>query len=150
MLEVGNGGMTEDEYRTHMSLWAMLAAPLIAGNDLRSMSPATRETLTNPEVIAIDQDPLGRQGKPAWKSAETEVWARPLQDAAYAVALFNRGTEARSITARWADLGLAGPYMARDLWSHESRGRLEGELTASVAPHAVALFRLTKESQPPH
>src|SRR6185369_952660 len=78
MLEIGNGGMTDDEYRTHMSLWALLAAPLIAGNDLRSMTPATKAILTNAEVIAVDQDPEGKQGKRAWKEGDLEVWSRPL------------------------------------------------------------------------
>jgi len=78
MLEVGNGAMTEDEYRTHMSLWSILAAPLLAGNDLRSMNPAILEILTNREVIAIDQDKDGKQGRQAWKSGDQEIWTRPL------------------------------------------------------------------------
>src|SRR3954470_11796488 len=80
MLEVGNGGMTDTEYRSHFSLWAILAAPLMAGNDLQKMTPAIREILTNKEVIAVDQDALGRQGRRVAKQGDLEVWARPLQD----------------------------------------------------------------------
>jgi len=91
MLEVGNGGMTTTEYRAHFSLWAMLAAPLIAGNDLRNMTPEIRDILTNKEVIAVDQDPLGRQGRRVWKGGDLEVWGKQLQDGGRAVALLNRG-----------------------------------------------------------
>src|SRR5437763_9377536 len=76
MLEIGNGGMSDTEYRTHMSLWAILAAPLIAGNDLRDMTPAIRDILTNKEVIAIDQDRDGKQAKRISQSADQEIWAR--------------------------------------------------------------------------
>jgi len=145
MLEIGNGGMTDDEYRSHMSLWAMLAAPLIAGNDLRSMTPPTREILTNPEVIAIDQDALGREGKRVSKSGDAEVWARTLRDGSYAIALFNRGTQAASVTARWEDVGIVGEYGVRDVWSHEARGPHDKEYSTTVAPHAVVLLRLAKE-----
>src|SRR5207253_3941241 len=78
MLEVGNGGMTDAEYRTHMSLWAILAAPLLAGNDLRNMTPATLQMLTNADVIAVDQDPMGRQGRRVKQDGEREVWLKPL------------------------------------------------------------------------
>src|SRR5207248_3587474 len=88
MLEIGNGGMTDDEYRTHMSLWSMLAAPLLAGNDLRTMTPAIHDILTNAEVIAIDQDRAGKQGRRAWKSGDVEIWTRPLADGSFAVAAF--------------------------------------------------------------
>jgi alpha-galactosidase len=142
MLEIGNGGMSDAEYRTHMSLWSMLAAPLIAGNDLRSMPPAVRDILTNAEVVAIDQDPLGRQAKRVSKSGDLEVWARPLAKKAYAVALFNRGTQPAKITARWSDCGIAGERRLRDLWAHEDRGRAKGEYTAEVASHGVVLLRV--------
>ena len=91
MLEVGNGGMTETEYRSHFSLWAILAAPLIAGNDLRDMRPEIHDILTNKEVIAVDQDPLGRQGRRVHKNGDLEVWAKQLKDGRRAVILFNRG-----------------------------------------------------------
>src|ERR1700674_2228363 len=93
MLEIGNGAMSETEYKTHMSLWALLAAPLLAGNDLRSIAPAILAILTNREVIAVDQDKDGKQGKQVWKSGDQEIWVRPLSGGAHAVALFNRAAD---------------------------------------------------------
>ena len=113
MLEVGNGAMSETEYKTHMSLWAMLAAPLLAGNDLRSMTPEILAILTNREVIAVDQDQEGKQGKRIWKSGDQEIWARPLSGGDQAVALFNRGAESAKMTVRWADLGMSSNPQAR-------------------------------------
>ena len=84
--------MKPDEYRTHFSLWALLAAPLIAGNDLRNMTAETKEILLNREVIAVDQDKLGKAATQISKDGDKEVWARPLDKGAYAVGLFNRGT----------------------------------------------------------
>src|SRR6184192_4588230 len=86
MLEIGNGAMSEMEYKTHMSLWAILAAPLLAGNDLRSMKPEINAILTNREVIAVDQDKLGKQGQRAWQTGEQEVWTRQLAGGRWAVA----------------------------------------------------------------
>ncbi|RDJ93981.1 glycoside hydrolase family 27 protein, partial [Lacticaseibacillus rhamnosus] len=98
--EIGNGGMSNTEYRTHMSLWSLLAAPLLAGNDLRAIPPDIFEILTNKEVIAIDQDPLGKQATRVAKDGDLEVWARPLSGGAYAVGLFNRGAATAKVTAR--------------------------------------------------
>src|SRR5713101_4562655 len=98
MLEIGNGGMSETEYKTHMSLWAILAAPLLAGNDLRSMSPAILAILTNREVIAVDQDKDGKQGTRVWKSDDQEIWTRPLSGGAQAVAVFNRAAETTKVS----------------------------------------------------
>ena len=91
MLEVGNGGMTDVEYRSHFSLWALLAAPLIAGNDLRTMRPEIHDILTNKEVIAVNQDALGREGERVAKNGDLEVWAKQLKDGSRAVILLNRG-----------------------------------------------------------
>src|SRR6185437_7648512 len=88
MLEIGNGGMNDTEYRTHMSLWSLLAAPLLAGNDLRNMTPAIHDILTNKDVIAIDQDPEGHQAKRVAQNGDQEIWSRPLAGGATAVALF--------------------------------------------------------------
>jgi alpha-galactosidase len=118
MLEVGNGGMTDVEYRTHMSLWAVLAAPLSAGNDLRQMSAATREILLNREVIAVDQDSAGHQGHRIAQSGDLEVWAKPLADGGQAAALFNRGAATATMTVHWIELGLGGALTVRDLWAH--------------------------------
>ena len=139
MLEVGNGGLTPTEDRTHMSLWSLLAAPLLAGNDLRSMSPETLEVLTNPEVIAINQDTLGQQARRVAQDGELEVWAKPLEGGRVAAGLFNRGEEAASVTARWADLELAGKVQVRDAWAKTDLGSFADEFTAEVEPHGVVL-----------
>src|SRR5207237_3863185 len=119
MLEVGNGGMTDDEYRAHFSLWAILAAPLIAGNDLAAMNAQTRSILTNKEVIAVDQDALGRQGTRIAKNGDEEVWARPLSGGSHAVVLLNRSTKPQDIAIDWQRLGLRPDQQAkiRDLWA---------------------------------
>jgi alpha-galactosidase len=147
MLEIGNGGMTDDEYRVHMTLWSMLAAPLLAGNDLRSMSDSIRDILMNREVIAIDQDKLGQQGRRVSKSGDTEIWTRQLSDGAQAVALFNRGASPANILVKWSDLGLkSAPKHVRDLWAHSDvkLDRKSGEYSATVPSHAVVLLRVSK------
>ncbi len=145
MLEVGNGGMTTTEYRSHFSLWAMLAAPLMAGNDLGNMTPEIKEILTNKEVIAVDQDSLGIEGRRITKNGDLEVWARPLQDGSRAVILFNRGAGEREITVQWTDLGYPGHLSAkvRDLWQHKDVGSASGQFTARVASHGVVMVRIT-------
>ncbi|HEY7307401.1 MAG TPA: glycoside hydrolase family 27 protein [Bryobacteraceae bacterium] len=150
MLEVGNGGMTTTEYRTHMSLWSLLAAPLLAGNDLRSVSTDVMEILTNKEVIAVDQDPLGKQARRVAKNGDTEIWSRPLQDGSYAVGLFNRGEASAKVTSRWSDVGLSGTGKVRDLWTHTNLGSVPNEYSADVAPHGGVLIRVEpeKESRP--
>jgi alpha-galactosidase len=112
MLEVGNGGMTATEYRSHFSLWAILAAPLMAGNDLRSMTPEIHDILTNKEVIAIDQDPLGRQGRRVAKDGDLEVWAKQMQDGSRAVVLLNRGASPQPVTVNWEQIGYPGHLSA--------------------------------------
>ena len=143
-LEVGNSGMTADEQRTHMSLWAILAAPLIAGNDLTAMSDTTKSILLNKEVIAVDQDPLGREGDRASKTGPLEVWSKPLAGDAMAVALFNRTTDATHITLRLKEVGWQGSAAARDLWSHQDLGVLSGEKVFTVPAHGVVLLRLSR------
>ena len=145
MLEIGNGGMTDDEYRTHMSLWSILAAPLLAGNDLRNMTPTILEILTNREVIAVDQDKDGKQGRRIAKSGDQEVWVRPLSGGAQAVGLFNRGGTPEKISVNWSDLGLkTAPAHARDLWGH-SELKLDGtEYSVTVPAHGVVMLRIAK------
>jgi len=143
MLEVGNGRMTAAEYRTHMSLWALLAAPLIAGHDVRSSAPETVALLTNRDVIAIDQDPLGRPGKRVVQArGRSEVWARPLEGKRSAVALFNRGAEPAKIEASFAELGIDGRFSAIDVWAQRSLDVLDGSVAAEVEPHGVVLLVL--------
>jgi alpha-galactosidase len=144
MLEVGNGGMSDEEYRVHMSLWSLLAAPLLAGNDLRKMSESTLAMLTNAEVIAIDQDPAAQPVKRMVQSGNLEVWARPLQDGSTAVGLFNRDTQAKTVSVKWSALGLTGELKARDLWKHESVPVSSDTYTASVTGHGVILLRVQK------
>jgi len=145
MLEIGNGGMTENEYKTHMSLWAILAAPLLAGNDLREMTSSIRDILTNREVIAVDQDKEGKQGRRRWKSGDQEIWTRPLAQGAQAVGFFNRGTEAAQITAKWADLGIdRPPKQIRDLWTHREVKGQASQFSAAVPPHGVVLLRISR------
>ena len=142
MLEIGNGGMTDTEYRTHMSLWALLAAPLLAGNDLRNMTPATVEILTNSDVIAVDQDPLGRQGRRVRAEGDVEVWDKPLASGEHAVGLFNRSAARTRVAVRWSDLDLTGKQAIRDLWSHRDIGEFEADYGTDVDPHGVVLLRV--------
>ena len=144
MLEIGNGAMSETEYRTHMSLWSILAAPLLAGNDLRSVSPAILEILTNREVIAVDQDKEGKQGKRAWKSGDLEIWTRPLSGGTFAVALFNRGTEPAKISVRWEDLGITGKWRLRDLWLHQDVEWQGPDYAPTVPGHGVVMLRVSR------
>lgn len=142
MLEVGNGGMTTTEYRSHFSLWALMAAPLMAGNDLRSMTPEIRDILTNKEVIAIDQDSLGRQGRRVAKDGDLEVWAKQLQDGSRAVILLNRGASPQNASVTWEQLGYTGHLSAavRDLWAHKDLGKFTGKFSAPVESHGVVML----------
>lgn len=144
MLEVGNGGMTDDEYRAHFSLWAIVAAPLIAGNDVRTMSAATKEILTNREVIAVDQDPLGTQGILVWEQPpELQVWAKPLKDGSRAVALLNRSGAPARITASFWRTGLrTDSATVRDLWAHRDLGTFGREFGATVPAHGVVMVKV--------
>jgi alpha-galactosidase len=147
MLEVGNGGMSETEYRTHFALWAMLAAPLMAGNDLRDMSDATRAILTAPELIALDQDPLGKQGRRLRAEDGAEVWARDLADPrTVAVLLLNRGETTREISVSWPELGWAANERAtvRDLWGRFDIGTARGEHVATADAHEALLLTLRR------
>ena len=144
MLEIGNGGMTEVEYQTHMSLWAILAAPLLAGNDLRSMSPAILNILTNREVLAVNQDKAGKQGSRVWKSGDQEIWARSLANGDTVLAIFNRATEPGKVTVRWAEIGLTGKAHMRDLWLHQDMAWPGPEYMVTVPGHGVMMLRLSK------
>ncbi|PZE21067.1 NPCBM/NEW2 domain-containing protein [Paenibacillus xerothermodurans] len=153
MLEVGNGGMTADEYRAHFSLWSVLAAPLIAGNDLRSMSDATKEILLNKEVIAVDQDPAGLQGKKIEDDGDHEIWMRPLADGDRAVVFLNRGSRTTTMSIHTAALGLdeSAAYIVRDLWAHQETA-VTGVIDAVVPAHGTTMFRISQgqadKSQP--
>ena len=145
MLEVGNGGMTATEYRSHFSLWCILAAPLIAGNDIRNMTPEIKSILTNKEVIAVDQDPLGREGRRVWKDGDREVWSKEMKNGSRAVVLFNRGTSDAEISAPWETIGYPATISAsvRDLWQSKDMGRFKSQYGATVPSHGVVMVTVT-------
>jgi alpha-galactosidase len=144
MLEVGNGGMNEEEYRTHMSLWALLAAPLLAGNDLAAMTPATVALLTNPGVIAIDQDARGVQGQRVWVKRALEAWVKPLADGSKAVGFFNRSDRTTEAEAEvpLGELGLHGSVHGYDVWNNKDLGMLPETFTVKIPAHGVVLLRI--------
>lgn len=141
MLEVGNGGMTATEYRTHMSLWAMLASPLLAGNDLSKMDEETRSILLNRDVIAIDQDAEGKQGKRKTQDGDTQVWVKELAGGGHAVAIFNLGPAETTATVNWAAIGV-NAKSARDVWQKKDVDVKGSEYKASVPSHGVVLLRM--------
>jgi len=144
MLEVGNGGMKRDEYRTHMALWAILAAPLLAGNDLRSMSPETKELLMNSEILAVDQDSKGVQGRRVWQEGPLEIWVKPLADGSQAVGLFNRSESATKITLDFKSIGAPASAKLRDLLDHKDLGTMQNSYSADVPTHGVVLTKVSQ------
>jgi alpha-galactosidase len=144
MLEVGNGGMSDTEYKAQFSLWSILAAPLMAGNDIRSMAPGIRDILSNKEVIAVDQDPLGLQGRRVRDDGDLEVWAKQLVDGSRAVALLNRGGTEKRMTVNWTDLGYPAHVQARvrDLWAGRDHGIAKESFSASVPSHGVVMLKI--------
>ena len=145
MLEVGNGGMTDGEYRTHLGMWALMSAPLIAGNDVRSMSDVTRMILSNPDVIAVDQDALGFQTTLAADLANgVQVWSKPLAaSGARAVGLLNRGNAATTIKVEWQSINLTpGTATVRDLWTRADRGSFQNNYSTIVPAHEMALLEV--------
>ncbi|GAB2985676.1 NPCBM/NEW2 domain-containing protein [Amycolatopsis acidiphila] len=146
MLQVGNGGMNTEEYRAHLSLWSVLAAPLLMGNDVRTADQATVDLLGNREVVAVDQDPLGVPGDRVRSDGDREVWSRPLAGGDVAVALFNRGATSAEIRTDAREVGLrpAAGYDLRDLWEHRDT-QSAGGISALVPPHGVVLFRVSAD-----
>lgn len=143
MLEVGNGGMSATEYRTHFSLWCLLAAPLVAGNDMRHMTAETLAILGNREAIAVDQDALGRPARRLSTRGTVELWARPLHDGGQAIGLFNRGETAQRGAFTWAELGLPSPpHALRDLWHHTELLVEPTGFQAEIPAHGVVFLRL--------
>ncbi|WP_169732362.1 hypothetical protein [Cohnella thermotolerans] len=142
-------GCTPLEYRSHFSLWCLSAAPLLIGCDIRKMDAATKETLLNPELIAVKQVPLGRQGRIVRKEEGTDLWVKPLSDGSVAIGLYNRSSEEKEMTVKWSELGLeagAGGLArkaaaVRDLWAREESGVHEGRYTRKVSPHELAVVK---------
>ncbi|HEY1500188.1 MAG TPA: glycoside hydrolase family 27 protein [Acidobacteriaceae bacterium] len=144
MLEVGNGGMTTEEYRAHFSMWAMLAAPLLVGNDVANMSSETKSILLNRAVIAVDQDPLGQSGRRLKKDGDIEVWSRQLADGSRAVVLFNRSANPQSIGVGWTDIGYPSSLRAtvHDLWSDKEVKDQTDHFAAQVPSHGVVMVTI--------
>jgi alpha-galactosidase len=142
VLQVGLGKLSNDEGRTQMTLWCILAAPLLAGNDLTKMSKETLETLTNPEVIAVDQDTLGVQGHRVWQEGPLEVWMKPLADGTKAVGLFNRSGSGLPIRVRFGEIGVGHSAQVRDLWTRKDLGTFSEKYTAHVPKHGAVLIKV--------
>lgn len=131
-----------NEQITHISLWSLLAAPLLIGSDISKLPQYSIDVLSNDEVIDVDQDPLGKPAARKSKDGNVEVWARPLWDGTLAVGLFNRGVESANVSAKWADLGLQGAQSVRDLWQHKDLGKSNGEFSALVPGHGALLVKI--------
>ncbi|MDP2338137.1 MAG: glycoside hydrolase family 27 protein [Bacteroidota bacterium] len=157
MLEVGNGGMTTEEYKAHFSLWCMLAAPLIAGNDLGSMSTETKEILTNGEIIALDQDTLGKQGFCCRDNGDYEIWVKKLANKEKAACLLNRSDEEKEVEVDFSmilkvndDYWTLEPYKlddykVRDLWEHKEVNMVNTTIYVKIPPHSVKVYRFVKK-----
>ena len=140
--ELRDSRLTPNEQLTHISLWSLQAAPLLIGADLSQIDPFTIDLLGNPEVLAVNQDALGRAAGRVSGDGWLEVWARPLVDGTMALGLFNRSPYAAPVVARWTDLKLSGPQPVRDLWQHKDLGVSTNEFTATVPRHGVVLVRI--------
>jgi len=144
LLQTGNIGMSADEYRMQLNLWAVLAAPLMLGNDVRNVPRETSALLANRDLIAVDQDALGRQGKRVAQAGDTEVWAKPLADGSVAVVFFNKGNQSSPVAVSWEQLGLEGPRQVRDLWWHESVGRANNNYVVFLTAHTSLFLKFSK------
>ncbi len=134
--------LTPNEQYTHVSLWCLVAAPLIFSGDITRLDEFTLSLLTNDEVLDVDQDPLGKPGRRVWQGDDLEVWAKDLEDGSKAAGLFNRGEMESNVTAKWADLGLKGNQLVRDLWRQKELGSFSSEFKATVPRHGVVLVRI--------
>ena len=145
MLEVGNGGMTFTEDQAHFSLWCIISAPLIAGNDLTSMSAQTSFILTNSELIAVNQDPAGEQGVALANTGTNQIWVKSLGTdfTTKAVGLFNPNGSAAAVTVNWTAIGLlAGGATVRDMWAGSSFGAINNSFTTNVPSHGVVALKV--------
>jgi alpha-galactosidase len=147
MLEIGNGHLTADEQFTHMSLWALLSSPLLIGCDMTKMSPFSVSLLSNDEVLDVNQDPLGKPAGRIALNGDAQVWARDLEDGSKAAGLFNLGPQPAKVAVTWADLGIKGPQMVRDLWRQKNLGSRSGNFEATVPSHGVVLVKITPEAK---
>ena len=143
MLEIGNGGETDAQYQTQMSIWCIQAAPLIAGNDLTKMTSDIAAILTNPYIIAVDQDPLGKQGFRVWQEGPQEIWMKPMSDGSVVVGLFNRVEGQVSITLPFWRVGIKGTVDAVDLWQQKDLGVIKDYSAVKVPGYGATMLRLT-------
>ncbi|KAH3764526.1 alpha-galactosidase precursor [Pelomyxa schiedti] len=145
MLEVGNGGMTDTEYQSHFSLWAVVKAPLIIGCDITAMSNATFDILTAQELIAVNQDPLGEQARRVAEYVDTEVWSGALSGGKYVGLLLNKGLVTRDVEAKFSLMGMTDTTscIVRDLWAQQNVGVFTGHVTFKVPSHGVVVISLT-------
>ena len=134
--------LTRDEQLTHLSLWSILAAPLLIGCDMTQMDEFTLNLLTNDEVLDVDQDPMGQQGRMIFQSGDEQVWARQLWDGTVGVGLFNLASAPAQVTVKWSDLGLQSPMPVRDLWMHKNLGKFDSNFSAEVPRHGVVLLKI--------
>ena len=139
--------LTPNEQYTQVSLWSIVAAPLIFSGDITRMDDFTLSLLTNDEVIEVDQDPLGKPGYRVSKLGGIEVWVRPLEDGSHAVGLFNRGETETKVTANWSDLGISGKQRVRDLWRQIDIGKSDDKFVSSVPGHGVVMVRMWLSSE---
>ncbi len=140
MLEIGNGGCTTEEYRTQMSMWCMMASPLAMTNDLRKVSEDDRRILLNPEIIAINQDPLGKAAERKVMTDDYQIYVRPLADGSHAVALLNTSEKPLALAADFAQLGIPGKYTIRDVWQHKDIARNASKWKGRVMPHETRVL----------
>jgi alpha-galactosidase len=141
--------LTPNEQYSHVSLWSILAAPLIFSGDITRMDEFTLGLLTNDEVLDVDQDPLGKPGYRVKKDGDLEVWARPLEDGSLAVGLFNRGEGMKTMAVSWQELGLEGPQIVRDLWRQKDIGDkpFNGSFEGFVGRHGVLFVRIRSDKK---
>jgi alpha-galactosidase len=143
--QISGGGLSPLEYRTHMSLWCLACSPLMIGCDVRSMDPDTAALLTNREVLAVNQDPLGIPGYRVRRVGACEIWKKPLSDGSLAVALINRGSTGNDILLKAGEIGLLEtPKLVRDLWAGEDAAEFTVELTRRVQPHETVLLKIAQ------
>ncbi len=149
MLEVGNKNLSKNESRAHFTMWCMLAAPLIAGNDLRNMDNASKAILTNPNLIAIDQDRLGKQGFKIYDEGNFEIWQKPLSNEAIAICFLNLDNKKKKITVDWSKINIKnrnGIYQIKDLWKDKKRGNTSTKIKLKIPPRDVVIFKLSRQN----
>ena len=144
MLEVGNKGLKFNESQAHFSFWCLLAAPLMAGNDIVSMTDSTKSILLNKEAIAVDQDPLGIQGSKKYDDNDFEIWTKPLGNGDVALILFNRNKKEFNFPVDWTRAGITGAWKLRDIWQKKDIGTTNEWKSFSIKGHSVIFLRLSK------